>query len=130
MDRNGLTRKFLRGGVGKRPPRWIIMHPHRVVLDLFGSVWPERREGQISKGGSLRFRFAFDSPRFASLRLVSFSLRFRFASLRLVSFSFRFASFSFRRKEGRREGRRRREEGGRRAKLNQRGPKRSWEDAL
>ncbi len=40
VDRNGLTRKCLRGGVDKRPPRWIIMHPHRVVLDLFGSVWP------------------------------------------------------------------------------------------
>ena len=72
-------------------------------------------------------------------RFVFVSLRFvfaspRFASLRLVSFSFRFASFSFRRKEGRREGRREgmrsREEGGRRDELNQRGPKRPWDDAL
>ena len=27
------------------------MHPQGVVLDLFGSVRPERREGQRSKGG-------------------------------------------------------------------------------
>ncbi len=66
------------------------MHPPRVVLDLFGSVWPERREGQISTGGSLRF----------SLRIVSFSLRLVSISLRLISFSFslslRIVSFSFR----------------------------------
>ncbi len=55
-------------------PRWILMHPPMVVLDLFGSVRPDRREGQSSKGRIASF---FVSPRFASLR-------FRFASPRLV----------------------------------------------
>ena len=41
VERNGSTREHLRGGVDKRRPRWIIVHPHRVVLNLFGSVRPE-----------------------------------------------------------------------------------------
>ena len=41
VERNGSTRENLRGGVDKRPPRWIIVHPQGVVLNLFGSVRPE-----------------------------------------------------------------------------------------
>ena len=107
------------------------MHHQGIVLNLFGSVRPERREGQRSKGRIASSRFVSLRFRFASLRLVSFSprlvsfsfsFRFRFALLRLVSFSFRIASFSFRRKEGRKEGRK--EEEGRRGEAGRTEPNR------
>jgi hypothetical protein len=121
-------------------------------LNLFGSVRPERREGQRSKGrlvsSSRRRRRLVASSRFvvSSRRRLVVSLSFRLAvsfSFRLVvSFSFRLVvslsfrlvvslsfrlvvSLSFRRKGGRR-----REERGRRDELNQRGSKRPLEDAL
>ena len=85
----------------------------------FGPLWFSlaRAQGRAKKQGRLATCFA--SPRFASLRLVSFSCRFAsprvvfvsfsfrfrfvFASPRFASFRFRFASLRFRfagRKEG------------------------------
>ena len=97
------------------------MHPQGVDLNLFGSVRPERREGQRSKGkvclvaSSRRFVFV-SSRRFvssfrfrfvSSLRLVVSSRRFAFVSsfrFRLVV-SFRLVSLSFRQEGGKEEGR-------------------------
>ena len=89
------------------------MHPQGVVLNLFGSVRPERREGQRSKG-----RLVSSSRRL----VVSFRRVRRFVSSR-SSFRFR---FRFVGREERGGGKK----GGTQDELNQRGPKRPCEDAL
>ena len=74
------------------------MHPQGVVLNLFGSVCPECRGEERSKGKgrfvALRLSLRLASPRFASLRLASPRFASRLASLRIVSprFASRFAS--------------------------------------
>ena len=95
------------------------MHPPRVVLDLFGSVRPERREGQRSKGGMEEGRKG------RGRRMEGGGNEGGKEGRREGGKEGREA-----REEGRKEGRRRREEGGRRDELNQRGSKRPLEDAL
>ena len=91
------------------------MHPQGVVLNLFGSVRPERREGQRSKGGMEEGRKGRGREEEGGWK----------EGRREGGKEGREA-----REEGRKEGRRRREEGGRRDELNQRGSKQPLEDAL
>ena len=102
------------------------MHPQGVDLNLFGSVCPECRGEERSKGeGSLRRA----SPLVVSSRrlvvsssrlVVSSSRRFVVSFRRLASFRFRFVG------RGGGGGKK----GGTQDKLNQRGSKRPLEDAL
>ena len=122
------------------------MHPQGVVLNFFGSVRPERREGQRSKGrlvSSLR-RLVVSSLRLvasslrrlvaSSRRLVALSRRLVVSSSRfrlVVSLSSRrlaFVSSSCFRFAGRGGGGGKKR--GRWDELNQRGSKRPLEDAL
>ncbi len=107
VEINRLTREKLKGGVDKRRPHWILMHPPKVVLDLFGSVRPA--VPLLPSFLPSSFFPSRPSPFLPSL----FLLPFPSSSTLPPPFLPRFFALPCTRDE-----------------LNQRGPKRPWEDAL